>query len=86
MFLFSTPSAHPENVLKPDWEHHRIEYCASSLFDLLRRYFDVVVGRDMQGFPAEGVFDRLVARNVDYAPIMNPVLCRTPIRIQNPYR
>lgn len=84
--LFSTPSANLENVLRPEWEPHKVEYCPASLFDFLRRYFGVVLGQDMEGFPSEEVFSPLVSRSVDYPPVMNPVFCREPIRIQSPYK
>jgi 2-polyprenyl-3-methyl-5-hydroxy-6-metoxy-1,4-benzoquinol methylase len=86
VFLFSTPSGSGQNVLTPDWVHHKVEYCAASLFDFLRRYFGVVLGQDMEGFPSMEVFAALRLRRVDYEPIMNPAFCREPIRIQSRYK
>lgn len=84
--LFSTPSAHRENLVSPPWPHHKIEYCASSLFDFLRRYFGEVSGRDRPGFPCAEVFAPLLEKGIDYAPTLNPACCQRPVRVMNPYR
>lgn len=84
--LLSTPCAHAHNVLEPDWEHHRIEYAAASLYDLLRRYFAIVRRADEPSFPERRVFEALHARGIDYLLYMNPVLCSEPIQLPNPYR
>lgn len=84
--LLSTPCGHASNVLQPDWEHHRIEYSAASLFDFLRRYFAVVRRPEEPSFPARAIFEDLHARGVDYLLHLNPVLLSEPIRFANPYR
>jgi 2-polyprenyl-3-methyl-5-hydroxy-6-metoxy-1,4-benzoquinol methylase len=84
--LLSTPCGHASNVLRPEWEHHRIEYSAASLYDLLRRYFAVVRRPEDPLFPARAVFEELHSRGVDYLLHLNPVLMSAPIRIDNPYR
>jgi 2-polyprenyl-3-methyl-5-hydroxy-6-metoxy-1,4-benzoquinol methylase len=84
--LLSTPCARPENALVPEWEHHKLEYNAASLYDFLRRYFRVVQRRDDATLPHADVFNRLRGTDINYAPVMNPVLCRGPILIENPYR
>ncbi len=84
--LFSTPSGSAENVLQPAWEHHRIEFCAASLYDLLRRYFGEIERSDDAGFPGREVFERLHERGIEYLLRMNPVVCRKPIVLPNPYR
>jgi 2-polyprenyl-3-methyl-5-hydroxy-6-metoxy-1,4-benzoquinol methylase len=84
--LLSTPCGHLETVLRPVWVHHRIEYSLASLYDFLRRYFAVVVQPDDREFPHRDVFDLLVGGPVTYFLKMNPVLCREPIVIENPYR
>lgn len=83
--LLSTPCGAGRNILKPGWEHHRIEYSARSLFDLLRRYFSSVLGSDRPDFPHRSVFEALHARGIDYLLRLNPVICRQPIVVANPY-
>ncbi len=84
--LMSTPCGQLENDLKPLWSHHRIEYSSASLYDFLRRYFGVIVRPDGPGFPHRDVFDLLAEGPVDYFLKMNPVICREPILVENPYR
>ncbi len=73
------------NDLSPAWEHHRIEYSAGSLYDLLRRYFEVIRRPDDGSLPREDVFDRLRGSGVDYLLRMNPLVCERPIVVDNPY-
>ncbi len=84
--LLSTPCGHLETVLRPEWVHHRIEYSAASLYDFLRRYFAVIVRPEDPEFPHRDVFDLLAEGPVTYFLKMNPVVCRGPILIENPYR
>jgi SAM-dependent methyltransferase len=84
--LFSTPCGHPANVLQPEWSFHMVEYTASSLYDLLRRYFGVVRRPDGGTLPHLEVFDELKGSGVSYLLLMNPVLCEEPVRVENPYR
>ncbi|HWR57942.1 MAG TPA: class I SAM-dependent methyltransferase [Thermodesulfovibrionales bacterium] len=84
--LLSTPCGSPTTNLHPDWEHHKIEYSATSLYDFLRRYFSTILRPDDNSLPRRNVFDCLDSKNIDYLLIMNPVLCRDPITITNPYR
>ena len=84
--LLSTPCANLDNVLVPDWEHHKLEYNAASLYDFLRRYFRTVLRRDDRSLPRAEVFDQLSGTGIGYAPVMNPVICRDPILVVNPYR
>jgi SAM-dependent methyltransferase len=86
LLLLSTPCCRATNDLKPGWRFHRIEYAAASLYDLLRRYFGDVLGSDRDDFPNKDVFAGLHAMGVEYALLMNPVICRGPIRVENPYR
>lgn len=84
--LLSTPCGWPETVLEPEWVHHHIEYSSASLYDFLRRYFAVVVRPEDLEFPHRDVFDLLAEGPVTYLLQMNPVVCRSPIVIENPYR
>lgn len=84
--LLSTPCGSPATILHPEWSQHRIEYSAASLYDFLRRYFEVVVRPEDPGFPHREVFDLLAEGPVSYLLKMNPVICRDPISISNPYR
>lgn len=83
--LLSTPCGWNAPVLKPDWVHHRIEYSAASLFDFLRRYFRTIVRPEDGVFPHRDVFDLLREGTVTYLLKMNPVICRGPILVENPY-
>jgi 2-polyprenyl-3-methyl-5-hydroxy-6-metoxy-1,4-benzoquinol methylase len=84
--LLSTPCGHLEPILQPVWVHHRIEYSLASLYDFLRRYFAVIVQPEDREFPHREVFDLLAEGPVTYLLKMNPVVCRKPILIENPYR
>jgi len=84
--LFSTPCGSTINNLRPAWRHHHIEYSTASLYDFLRRYFSVVLGSDAKGFPHREEFDRLNGTGISYLLLLNPVVCRSPIVIENPYK
>ena len=84
--LLSTPCGSNEPVLQPDWTPHRIEYSAASLYDFLHRYFAVVVRPEDGAFPHRDVFNLLAEGPVTYLLKMNPVVCRGPIVVENPYR
>lgn len=86
LLLLSTPSGHRENVLRPRWPHHMIEYAAPSLYDFLRRYFQGVHRSDEANFPHREVFDVFQNTQISYQLRLNPVLCRAPIRVTNPYK
>jgi 2-polyprenyl-3-methyl-5-hydroxy-6-metoxy-1,4-benzoquinol methylase len=84
--LFSTPSAWDENRLHPEWTHHKIEYAAASLYDFLARYFREIRRPEESDFPGHMVFDVFEGAPVPYCLRLNPVWCRSPIRVDNPYR
>jgi 2-polyprenyl-3-methyl-5-hydroxy-6-metoxy-1,4-benzoquinol methylase len=84
--LLSSPCGWNEPALQPEWTQHRIEYSAASLYDFLRRYFAVVVRPEDPAFPRRDVFDLLAEGPVTYLLKMNPVVCREPILVENPYR
>lgn len=85
LFL-STPCGAPENNLKPEWEAHQVEFSAASLFDYVKRYFNVVVRPEDAAFPHLEAFEELREAGVDYLLRCNPIICREPILIPNPYR
>lgn len=83
--LFSTP-VHPcFNLLKPEWDFHRIEYSAELLFDFLSRYFDEVSMPGQEHFPAFSVFEGYREKGLNYLNTANPVVCRKPRLIRNPF-
>jgi SAM-dependent methyltransferase len=86
--LLSSPCCHQINQLKPPTltPHHRIEYCPSSLYDFLRRYFTQVLRPEDPEFPHLDVFDRLKGTGIQYLLRMNPVILSEPIRVDNPYK
>ncbi len=84
--LLSTPCGTANPNLYPEWKHHKIEYSAASLYDFLRRYFLIILRPDDNSLPHKGVFDCLKGSNVDYLLRMNPVLCKDPVTVTNPYR
>jgi SAM-dependent methyltransferase len=83
--LLSTPCGWDETNLQPDWHPHKLEYSAASLFDFLRRYFSTIVRPEESGFPHLEVFDQLANGPVTYFLRMNPVVCRGPLVLANPY-
>jgi ubiquinone/menaquinone biosynthesis C-methylase UbiE len=80
MLLLSTP-VKSKNVLNPRWEHHKVEYSKSSLYDFLRRYFREVLIPELVTLPAIHVFDEVNRDSIVYLLKMNPVVCRQPLRI-----
>lgn len=84
VLLLSTPCGWLTPNLKPEWEYHRIEYSAGTLYDFLSRYFETILRPDNFTLPHVQVFDQLLSK-MEYLLWMNPVLCKNPIRIPNPY-
>jgi hypothetical protein len=84
--LLSTPCGHDEPDLRPAWPAHKLEYAAANLFDFVSRYFRAIVRPESAEWPHREVFQELAGLGVDYLLRMNPVLCRDPIRVPNPYR
>jgi len=85
ILLLSTPCGVDFNNLQPDWWAHKIEYSSRSLYDFLSRYFNEIIRPEDPEFPHKNVFDQLEGSGIDYLLQMNPVICKKPIRIQNPY-
>lgn len=83
--LFSTPCSHDTNVLKPEWVFHKIEYSTASLYDFLKRYFNTICRHDDHSLPHSDVFEHLKGTGIEYNLKMNPVLCKHPMKIANPY-
>lgn len=85
MLLLSTPCGWNESNLQPAWPHHKLEYSAASLYDFLHRYFSSVIRPEDGCFPHLEVFDQLGDGPVTYLLKMNPVVCRGPKVLANPY-
>ena len=84
--LLCVPCGHSENLLRPRWIHHAIEYRPATLYDFLRRYFADIARPDGENFPHREVFDQLDGTGISYMLQLNPVLCRSPIAVDNPYK
>lgn len=85
LFL-STPCGTANNILFPIWQSHKIEFSYISLYDLMKRYFKVVLTPDDVYFPHIEIFNKIKDSGIDYNNLMNPVICEGPIHINNPYR
>jgi 2-polyprenyl-3-methyl-5-hydroxy-6-metoxy-1,4-benzoquinol methylase len=85
--LFSTPCAQIGTIVQPEWVHHKIEYSAESLYDFLKRYFHCILKPDDNTLPHLDIFTRLNENaGIIYYLKMNPLVCKKPITIENPYR
>ena len=79
MLLLSTPCK-SENLLHPSWEHHRIEYSAAYLQNLLRRFFGTVLVPQHVDFPHASFWTDVVNRGeTRYLLRANPLVCRDPL-------
>ena len=85
LLLLSTPCG-VELKLKPEWEHHEIEYSAAHLYDFLSRYFETILRPEGLNLPCIEVFDLLRGSGIKYLLKMNPVVCKNPIKLSNPYQ
>ena len=91
-FLMTTPCGWDENLLRPRWPMHKIEYSSASLYDFMRRYFSVIIRPDEERlsgespFPHRHLFESLHAYGIEYNLKMNPAICYQPIKFKNPYR
>ncbi len=84
--LFSTPcEGDGPNKLQTEWEHHKIEYSAASLYDLLSRYFRVIKRPEDGSLPHVAIFHELRGSKTRYPLFMNPLLCTGPIAVRNPF-
>ena len=80
MLIFSTPCKR-NNILKPSWEHHKIEYSCEFLLNLLKRFFHDVLQPQDDGFPEIDFWNETVNRGeVRYLLRANPLVCRRPIQ------
>ncbi len=92
MFLMTTPCGWEENLLRPRWPMHKIEYSSASLYDFMKRYFTTVIRPDEKRLPDEPPFphrehyEHLHANGIEYNLTMNPAVCLRPIKFNNPYR
>lgn len=83
--LLSTPSGSLVNILHPEWQYHRIEYSAASLYDFLKRYFKTILRPDALLLPHADIFDETHGTGADYLLWINPVICKHPVVFYNPY-
>lgn len=79
-FFFSTPSGHDEPLLNPGWEHHKIEYSAPYLYNIVSRFFGEVLYPDDRSLPNIDYWDELNRKENVYWNRMNPIVCRLPIK------
>lgn len=86
MLLLSTPCGTMTNKLEPEWKFHRIEYSSSSLYDFISRYFDCISRPEDVDFPHLDIFDQLDGTGINYYLHMNPIICKVPKIIDNPYK
>lgn len=84
--LLSTPCGADIINVQPEWTYHKIEYSSASLYDFLRRYFNVILRPDNSTLPHLDIFDQLKEREIHYLLFMNPIVCKDPIVVENPYK
>lgn len=80
--LLSTPCGHSVTRLNPEWEHHKVEYSSTDLYQLLRRFFVRVSHPQEASFPCGDFWANLNKNKLRYLNRMNPLLCADPIRIR----
>jgi 2-polyprenyl-3-methyl-5-hydroxy-6-metoxy-1,4-benzoquinol methylase len=78
--LLSTPSGHAVPVLNPAWEHHKIEYSASYLYNFMRRFFRIVKTADDGSLPNLAFWNELNVSETIYWNRMNPLACYDPLQ------
>lgn len=80
VLALSTPCGHAETCLHPAWGAHRIEYNASDLKNLLRRFFGQVLTPEGNTLPNRAYWDQVINNGkARYLNLANPVLCACPI-------
>lgn len=83
MLLLSTPCGKRTNLLNPGWEHHKIEYGHPDLFNLLNRFFRIVLIPDNETLPNQAFWNDVVNKDkLRYLNRMNPVVCLEPIKFR----
>lgn len=81
VLLLSTPCGHSKTLLNPAWEHHKIEYSHTDLYALLGRFFQRILTPEDDMFPNKEFWRNVVnSDRVRYLNLMNPVVCKYPIR------
>lgn len=81
VLLFSTPSGHVDPLLNPGWEHHKIEYSANVLLNLMSRFFQTVQYPDNGSLPNNEFWLKLNSSQNIYWNRMNPIVCSDPIKL-----
>ena len=80
--LLSTP-IHKEDILRPGWEHHKIEYGVKSFSNILKRYFSTIVDPKNPNFPEKDFWsDYINANEIKYLNRFNPLVCKDQIKIE----
>ena len=80
VLLLSTPCGHENSLLNPGWEHHKIEYSATDLQNLLKRFFKTVLLPENSGYPNIEYWDNVINKGKQRSLcITNPVVCKDPI-------
>jgi 2-polyprenyl-3-methyl-5-hydroxy-6-metoxy-1,4-benzoquinol methylase len=79
--LISTPSGHKHTLLNPPWEHHKVEYSGSYLYNLMRHFFNEVYFPDNGTLPNISFWLELNKRSPNiYYNRMNPLFCKSPLK------
>ena len=78
--FFSTPTKR-ENLLTPGWEHHKIEYSAAYLENVMKRFFADIRSPRHASFPCIDFWRQKVnCDQEEYLLRYNPLLCSKPIQ------
>ena len=70
--------------LSKEW-HHELKHSYESLYDFVRRYFRTICRPEEGSLPRKDVFDVFQGSPVSYNLHMNPLMCRDPVFIPNPF-
>jgi hypothetical protein len=82
VLALSTPCAHSETQLRPEWWAHKIEYSATDLKKLLRLFFEEVLLPEERTLPNLEFWEMLINKDkVRYLNLANPILCIRPRRV-----
>lgn len=80
ILLFSTPCGHDKPLLNPAWEHHKIEYGANILLNIMSRFFSRILYPDNGSLPNQDFWVKLNLNRNIYWNRMNPIVCSEPVK------